>query len=172
MADRLSEARLSPVLVVGDVRTPGGGVAVVVDLEHREVRHEAVRAGAWPRDVQGTPGTLEGPRGYTLVFDRRWIQDRAPGTWDPNTSPETGFGGVVDNDWIPGATTFEIAGSVTFRVLRDDAAEGGWWCEPCGPKATYSWSVSGDRLTLGPVSGVEPCRERGAVYTGAWTRVR
>ena len=73
---------------------------------------------------------------------------------------------------MPGPRTFEIAGSVTFRVLHDTDAEGGWWCEPGGPKATYAWSVRGDRLTLAPVGGSDPCRERGAVYTGTWTRAR
>ena len=124
-------------------------------------------AGTWQRDVQGTPETLGGPPGtYTLWFDKRWIRDRAPGKWNP----ATGSGGVVNNDWVPGPKTFEIAGAVTFRILRDDDQEGGWWCEPGGPKATYTWSVSGDTLTLSPVDRPDPCRERGAVYTGEWTR--
>jgi hypothetical protein len=35
--------------------------------------------------------------------------DRLPGKWNPATSPHTGHGGIVDNDWIPGPKTFEIA---------------------------------------------------------------
>jgi hypothetical protein len=125
--------------------------------------------GRWRRDVQGTPETLGGPPGlWTLVFERRWLQDRAPGKWNPDTQ----HGSVIDNYWVPGARTFEVAGSVTFRVLNDTDAEGGWWCEPGGPRAAYSWSVEGDTLTLAPRNGRDPCRERGAVYTGEWTRVR
>src|SRR5207244_11325516 len=41
-------SRRSVVLVVGDVIAPGGAAALVVDLEHREVGHEAVRRGAVP----------------------------------------------------------------------------------------------------------------------------
>ncbi|HJU47904.1 MAG TPA: hypothetical protein VJ689_07230 [Gaiellaceae bacterium] len=129
----------------------------------------AALAGTWRRDVQGTPQQIGGPPGiYTLRFDRRWIQDRAPGAWNP----DTGHGGIVDNDWVPAAKTFEIAGSVTFRIFRDEDAEGGWWCGPAGPRATYSWSVTGDTLTLKPLHGPDPCGERGYVYTGNWTRVR
>jgi hypothetical protein len=127
----------------------------------------AALAGTWRRDVQGTSQQIGGPPGiYTLRFDRRWIQDRAPGAWNP----DTGHGGIVDNYWVPAARTFEIAGSVTFRILRDEDAEGGWWCEPGGPRATYSWSVTGDTLTLKPLNGRDPCGERGYVYTGDWTR--
>ena len=103
-------------------------------------RPPAKLAGVWTRVVRGTPEELGGPAGrYTLHFERRWLQDRAPGLWNPTS--DTGYGGIVDNDWVPGPRTFEIAGSVTFRVLHDSDAEGGWWCEPGGPKATYGWSV-------------------------------
>jgi hypothetical protein len=126
-------------------------------------------AGTWRRDVQGTPQELDGPPGvWTLRFERRWIQDRAPGAWNPDTQ----HGGMIDNDWVPGPRTFEIAGGVSFRILKDTDAEGGWWCEPGGPKATYAWSVRGDTLTLKPVNGRDPCGTRGAVYTGDWTRAR
>jgi hypothetical protein len=37
----------------GDVLAPGRGVAIVVDLEHREVGHEAVRGGAVPVVLAG-----------------------------------------------------------------------------------------------------------------------
>lgn len=126
-------------------------------------------AGTWQRDVQGARETIGGPPGiYTILFERRWIQDRAPGAWNP----DTGAGAVIDNDWVLRGNTFEVVGSVTFRILRDEDAEGGWWCKPKGQKAIYSWAVSGDTLTLAPVSGADPCGERGAVYTGTWTRVR
>lgn len=132
-------------------------------------------AGTWQRKILNTVadphGDGDAPAGtWRLVFDRRWIQDRAPGRWNPTTSPKTGFGGIVDNDWVPGAKTFEIAGAVTTGIVGDKDAEGGWWCAPGGPVARYSWSVSDDRLTLAPI-GVDACYQRGAVYTGEWTRV-
>ncbi len=42
------DRRRCSVLLVGDVLAPRGGVAVVVDLEHREVGHEAFRCRAVP----------------------------------------------------------------------------------------------------------------------------
>ena len=36
------------VLLVGDVVTPGRGVALIVDLEHRQMSHEAIRRCAVP----------------------------------------------------------------------------------------------------------------------------
>jgi hypothetical protein len=133
-------------------------------------------AGTWQRRVAETVsdplGHGDAPAGtWRLVFDRRWIQDHAPGVWNPRTSPRTGFGGIVDNDWVPGSKTFQIAGGVTTGVVGDEDAEGGWWCNPGGPVARYSWSVSGDTLTLAPNGGADPCYQRGAVYTGTWTRV-
>src|SRR5581483_6879550 len=80
--------------------------------------------------------------------------------------------GMIDNYWLPGATTFDIDGSVSFKPYSDADAEAGWWCKPSGPKATYSWSVQGDTLVLAPLGGEDRCRERGDVYTGTWTRVR
>jgi len=126
-------------------------------------------AGSWQRDVQQTTPDFGGPLGiWTLTFERRWIQDRAPGEWNP----DTGAGGMIDNYWLPGATTFDIDGSVSFKPYSDADAEAGWWCKPSGPKATYSWSVQGDTLVLAPLGGEDRCRERGDVYTGTWTRVR
>src|SRR5439155_8316021 len=46
-APRLGHRR-GVVVLVGDVLAPGGAVAFVVDLEHREVGHEAVGGGAVP----------------------------------------------------------------------------------------------------------------------------
>ena len=126
-------------------------------------------AGTWYRHVSQAVGNSPAGK-YTLVFERRWLQDRAPGKWDPDTSGDTGFGGIIDNYWIPAPDTFKIAGSVNFRPLRDTDAEGGWWCEPGGPSATYQWSVAGNTLTLAPVGGIDACDQRGAIYTGKWQR--
>ena len=38
------------------------------------------------------------------------------------------------------------------------------------PVADYSWSVSGDTLTLAPIGGGDPCGIRGFIWTGQWTR--
>jgi hypothetical protein len=132
-------------------------------------------AGRWERtlakSVPAPGGEGAGaPAGrWLLVFDRKWVQDRAPGRWDPVTSATTGSGGIVDNEWVPGARRFELGGGVTTRITTDADAEGGWWCDPGGPSATYSWSVRGDTLTL---TGSDPCGQRRAVYVGEWTRVR
>ena len=34
----------------------------------------------------------------------------------------------------------------------------------------YTWSVSGNTLTLMPVGGKDPCPLRGFIWTGDWTR--
>ena len=47
------DRRRSRVLLVADVVAPGRGVAFVVDLEHRDVRHEPVRGGAVPVVLAG-----------------------------------------------------------------------------------------------------------------------
>ena len=52
-----------------------------------------------------------------------------------------------------------------------DPAEGGA-CEPWGPEATYVWSVSGGTLTLAPRNAADGCKQRGAIFTGEWTRVK
>jgi hypothetical protein len=41
-----------------------------------------------------------------------------------------------------------------------------------GPQATYSWSVSDGTLTLVPSSRPDACKQRGAIMTGDWTRVK
>ncbi len=69
------------------------------------------------------------------------------------------------------AQTFDLAGSVTINLIRDEDPWGGWWCRPWGSSAKYSWSVDGDTLTLRPVGGIDPNHQRGGVFTGTWTRV-
>jgi hypothetical protein len=137
-------------------------------------------AGRWQRDVAGqVPGQhgcgaadpVPGGR-WTLVFESRWIASIYPGKFDVHTSPKTSAGFIIDNDWVPGAKTFQVAGSVTVGPVKDTVAQGGWWCEPWGPQATYSWSVAGDTLTLQPVGGTDRNQQRGAIFTGDWTRVR
>jgi hypothetical protein len=134
-------------------------------------------AGRWQRQVRDavhdpTGGAIAPAGTWTLNFERRWIEDIAPGKWNPKTSNKTGLGGIVDNDWIPGTTTFQIGAGIQTRILHDENARGGWWCEPSGPFATYAWTVRDNTLTLKPTSGTDPCFQRGAIYTGQWTRVR
>ena len=52
--------------------------------------------------------------------------------------------------WTPGTKAFQAFGGVQFKVGQDIDAEGGWWCNPGGPVANYTWSVSGNTLTLTP----------------------
>jgi hypothetical protein len=139
-------------------------------------------AGTWRRRIRdtsgapeaGTPGNPTGtytPAGtYTMVIERRWIRHAFPGRFDPQISSGTGEGWIITSDWTPGRSTLRVVGSVTRRPFLDTDAEGGWWCLPDGPPATYSWSVSGDALTLKPAGGTDPCEVRGFVWTGTWTR--
>ena len=138
-------------------------------------------AGKWQRDIADeVPGPSDPrcapdpvPAGrWTLVFESRWIESVFPGPFHPQKSKQTHFGYIIDNDWVPGPNTFEIAGSVTINLIRDQNKRGGWWCLPDGPAAKYSWAVQGNTLTLAPVGGVDPNEQRGAVFTGQWTRVR
>jgi hypothetical protein len=132
-------------------------------------------SGTWQRrpDLTGHPNFPTGA--YRLVFDRRWIQDRFPGKFDPLTShkngPGTGAGLVQDNDWEPGPHRFHVQGAVVFRPFDPNKAEGGSWCENFGPGADYTWSVNGNTLTLAPVGGKDPCATRGFIWTGDWTRM-
>ncbi len=137
-------------------------------------------AGTWQRDVAAeVPGPADPrcasdpvPAGrWTLVFERRWLETVFPGPFDPEKSKQTHFGYIIDTDWVSGPKTFQIAGSVTINVFTDEDPRGGWWCLPGGPEATYSWSVNGDTLSLAPVGGVDRNEQRGAIFTGNWTRV-
>lgn len=136
-------------------------------------------AGTWQREVEReVPGPANPrcapdpvPAGrWTLVFESRWIETVFPGPFDPEKSKQTHFGYIIDNDWIPGQNTFQIAASVTVNVFSDEDPRGGWWCLPGGPAATYSWSVNGDTLSLAPAGGVDRNEQRGAILTGTWTR--
>ena len=91
----------------------------------------------------------------------------------PNASINTGAGWIFDYDWEPGPTRFHIQGAVTFWIFHNGPfgdAEGGSRCSMGGPGADYSWSVSGDTLTLAPIA-VDRCGERALIWTGQWTRI-
>src|SRR4051794_13638576 len=52
-ASSLLDGWRGAVLLVADVLVPGRGVALVIDLQHREVGHEAVWGGAVPVVLAG-----------------------------------------------------------------------------------------------------------------------
>ena len=86
-----------------------------------------------PADPRCAPDPVPAGR-WTLVFERRWIESVFPGTFHPEKSKQTHFGYIIDNDWVPGPNTFEVAGSVTNNVFHDEDRRGGWWCQPGGPE--------------------------------------
>jgi hypothetical protein len=143
----------------------------------------ATLAGTWQRTLASTSGaprhgannptdTGTPPGRYTITFERRWIHDVFPCDTSPcRFNANTGGGGEFVSDWTPGAKTFQVRGPITFRVLHDSDRLGGWWCWMDGPSATYTWSVSGDTLTLAPVGGRDACGIRGFIWAGDWTRV-
>jgi hypothetical protein len=135
----------------------------------------AALAGTWERtpDVKGHPTFPPGT--YKLIFDRRWIQERFPGKFNPLTThangPGTGQGLIEDNDWEPGSATFHVQGAVVFKPFDRNDPEGGSSCDYGGPGTDYTWSIEGNVLTLAPVNGKDPCTPRGFLWTGQWTRV-
>ncbi|HZS58552.1 MAG TPA: hypothetical protein VFA43_04735, partial [Gemmatimonadaceae bacterium] len=135
-------------------------------------------AGSWQRTLSkpvppdsGASGFQPNPAGtYTITFTKQFIQDHFPGTYD--TSNTICYGCILDDDYVPGPTTFRVWGGVQFQPEQSWAAEGGEWCNTDGPPATYSWSVSGDTLTLTPLGGQDGCHQRGTTWTGTWTRAK
>ena len=141
----------------------------------------AALAGTWERTIDPTgapkPGsagnptsTFVAPGRWTITFERRWIRDAAPGRFVYPQSNSNGVGFVFLDDYTATATRIDVVGEVIFHRYSDRLAEGGWWCQPDGPRATYDWSVSGDTLTLAPVGGHDACGIRGFVWAGQWTR--
>jgi hypothetical protein len=139
----------------------------------------AALAGTWARHVDTTdapqPGsagnptdTLSPPGAYRIVFDSRQFQTRFPGQFTA-ASIGSGYGWILDSDYTVKGGTLRVVGDVATKPFTDSDAEGGFWCYPAGPPATYRWSVSGSSLKLAPV-GKDPCGIRGFIWTGTWTR--
>jgi hypothetical protein len=143
----------------------------------------AALAGTWQRTVDaaaapkpgsaGNPTSTFTPSGtYRMTFEKRWVRDKFPGDFVYPKSNDTGNGFVFLDDYTAGPTLIHVVGEVVFHPVSDKLAEGGWWCYGWGPPADYTWSASGDTLTLTPVGGHDACGIRGFIWTGRWTRVR
>lgn len=140
-------------------------------------------AGTWKRAVTSTEGapkagssgnptsTLVPPGTYQMTFERRWIRSNFPGRFSVPASNNTGRGWVMLSDFSASTSRIHVLGEVVFHPFDDHKAEGGSWCLVNGPAADYSWSVSGDTLTLTPVGGRDACAIRGFIWAGTWTRV-
>jgi hypothetical protein len=102
------------------------------------------------RSVTAQPGT------YRITVDRRFIRMSGP-------APRK----HIKIDYVAGPATLTIRGP----VWTGDPNEGAV-CDPWGPETTYSWSVSDDTLTLAQASSADGCKQRGAIVTGEWTRVK
>jgi len=100
------------------------------------------------RSVTAQPGT------YRITIDRRYLRASGP---VPRKH--------LKIDYVADSRTLTIRGP----VWTGDPGEGGA-CDPWGPDATYSWSVSEDTLTLQPAGKPDACTQRGAIMTGEWTR--
>jgi hypothetical protein len=101
------------------------------------------------RGLTAPPGT------YRLVVDRRYLRLSGP-------APRK----HLKIDYLAGPQTLTIRGP----VWTGDPDEGAV-CDPWGPEASYSWSVSEGMLTLEPAGTADGCRQRGGIMTGEWTRV-
>lgn len=102
------------------------------------------------RSVTAQPGT------YRIVIDRRYIRMSGP-------APRK----HLKIDYLAGRGTLTIRGP----VWTGDPDEGAI-CDPWGPEATYSWSVSDGTLTLASSGKADACMQRGAIVAGEWTRVK
>lgn len=123
----------------------------------------AALAGMWTRQIEKPVPSDRGvlwhgtaPAGrYRLTIDRRYLKSTGP------------VPGNVKFEYAATASTLRLGGP----VWTGDRSEGGA-CDPWGPEATYSWTVSGEVLTLAPMEAADGCSQRGAIFTGEWTRVK
>lgn len=100
------------------------------------------------RSITVQPGT------FRIVIDERYLHLSGP---EPRKH--------VKIDYVPGPRTLTVRGPVWTGDLDERAI-----CDPWGPEATYTWSVSGTTLTLEPAGKPDACRQRGAIMRGDWTR--
>jgi len=95
------------------------------------------------------------PGAYRIVIDRRYLRLSGP-------APRK----HLKIDYVADPRTITIRAP----VWTGDPDEGAI-CDPWGPDATYSWSLSEDTLTLEPASKPDGCKQRAGILTGEWTRV-
>ena len=145
----------------------------------------AVLVGSWQRTIDtaaapapgspGNPTDTYTPDGtYTITFSRKWIEDHFAGkfTISGSINGNTGAGEEYLSDWTPGAKSFHVQGAVSIQPFDPNTDQlGGWWCNPGGPGANYTWTVTGKVLTLTPIGGKDECSIRGFIWTGSWARV-
>ena len=128
-------------------------------------------AGTWKRNVttddvqKATSGEGPPPGVWRHVFD-------SVGAWvlDPLGS------GVVEQYEVTsnGITAYAPIQMAPFSDGRGGVARfghhgiGGTVCREDGPFGNWTWSVSGNQLTLTAVK--EPCGDRRAIWEGTWTR--
>lgn len=132
-------------------------------------------AGTWTRTVtsqdlqKSDPKFGDGPPTGTwqLVFDR-------VGAWhlDP-------MGSGLVNAYDVAGNLIHVYAPIQMAPFSDGKGGvsrfghhgiGGTDCREDGPFGSYTWSVSGDELTLTAVR--EGCGQRRAIWEGTWTRVR
>lgn len=120
-------------------------------------------AGTWQRHLDAAvppdPNRLyrsvtAQPGNYKIVVDPRYLRMSGP-------APRK----HVKVDYIVDSRTLTFRGP----VWTGDPDEGAL-CDPWGPSANYSWSVSDGTLTLEPAGNPDACKQRGAILTGEWTR--
>jgi hypothetical protein len=123
----------------------------------------AALAGTWTRTLpepvppdRGVLYRVTAPAGpYRITIDRRYVRVDGP------QSPPHGKA-----EYTATPTTLRLGGPV-WTGNRNEVG----LCDPWGPDAAYSWSVTDRTLTLEPAADVDPCRQRGAIFAGEWTRV-
>ena len=138
----------------------------------------AALAGTWQRTLAhpvppdpGAPASQPNPAGtYTITFERRWIQDQIPGTYNPKNNRRAPAASSTTTTSPARKPSRCGAPSRSPRKAPGPSA-GGWWCYPDGPPATYTWTVTANKLTLAPVGGHDACGQRGTTWTGTWTRI-
>jgi hypothetical protein len=145
----------------------------------------AALVGSWQRTINTTnaptPGSAGNPTDtitpdgtYTITFSREWIEDHFPGKFSISGSIKgnSGDGFELLSDWTPSSTSFHVQGAVSIQPFDVNTDQlGGSWCNWGGPGANYSWTVTGNTLTLTPIGGKDACSIRGFIWTGKWTRV-
>jgi hypothetical protein len=127
-------------------------------------------AGRWTRIVTAADLTKSGKEGppagrWTLIFD-------SVGAWhlDP-------LGSGVVNQYDAAGNTLNVYAPIQMAPFGSGGGGvnrfghhgiGGTDCNYDGPFGSYTWSVSGDELTL--TATKEPCGNRRAIWEGTWSR--